>query len=129
MPKKTKNNSQYTSNAPTLVHRIEERTDIDVCVQLLLPLLPKFSALLLVSLPTGFLTLNIAEKGRKATAAFEQVITRRPASEAGGRGRVNCLRCCDLLLLSAESGVDDAVETGVSDEDEAEAEVAFVAIV
>ena len=43
-------------------------------------------------------------------------------------GRVNCLGCCDLLLLSAESGVDDFVETGVSDKDEAEAEVALVEI-
>ena len=89
LPKKIKNNSQYPSDAPTLVHRIEERTDIDVCVQLLLPLLPKVSALLLVSLPTGFLAFDIAKKCRKTTVALEQVITRRPASEAGARGRVN----------------------------------------
>ena len=89
LTKKTKNNSQHTSDAPTLVHRIEERTNIDVCVQLLIPLLPKFSAQMLVSLPTGSLTFDSAKPSRFAPITFEQVITFRPASEAGGRGRVN----------------------------------------
>ena len=71
LTKKTKNNSQHTSDAPTLVHRIEQRTDVNMFAIPLLPFLSKIFTLHLVLFPSVALASCATEMNRLAPIALE----------------------------------------------------------